>query len=102
MPVWESEKVLERKPLFRSLQSISTGGWVFPLRSSPLNEPKKIRLLKLSKNHRSASPILTYFKELKGYCYSNLRKTKLVQLPPKAKEFESTTFTSTSRDRSGT
>jgi len=69
MPVWESEKGLERKPLFRSLQSIPTGGWVSLLLSSPCHEPKNIRILKLWKNHRSASPITTYFKELT--CYEN-------------------------------
>ncbi len=67
MPVWESEKGLERKPLFRSLQSTPTGGWVSPLQSSPCHEPKNIRILKLWKNHRSASPITLYFKERKCY-----------------------------------
>ncbi len=67
MPVWESEKVLEREPLFRSLQSIPTGGWVSLLQSSPCHEPKNIRILRLWKNHRSASPITLYFKELTCY-----------------------------------
>ncbi len=69
MPVWESEKVFEWKPPFRSLQSIPTGGRVSPLQASPSHEPKKIRLLKLWKNHRSASPTIIYFKELT--CYEN-------------------------------
>ncbi len=72
MPVWESEKVLERKPLFRSLQSNPTSGWIAPLQSSPCNGPKKIRILKLLKNHRSASPITLYFKEPKLYKFANV------------------------------
>ncbi len=73
MPVWESEKGLERKPLFRSLHSIPTDGWVFPLQPSPCHEPKNIRILKLWKNHRSASPF-TYFKELKCYEKKKLKE----------------------------
>ncbi len=72
MPIWESEKGLERKPLFRSLQSTPTGGWVSLLQSSPCHEPKNIRILKLWKNHRSASPVTLYLKELKCYDFSNL------------------------------
>ncbi len=65
MPVWESEKVLERKPPFRSLPSIPTDGWVSPLQPSPCNEYKKIRILKLWKNHRSASPHNHLFQRVK-------------------------------------
>ncbi len=72
MPVWESEKGLDRKPLSRSLQSTPTGGWTSLLQSSPCHEHKKIRILKLWKNHRSASPITIYFKELKCYRIYNL------------------------------
>ncbi len=70
MPVGESEKGLERKPLFRSLQSTPTGGWVSLLQSSPCHEPKNIRIQNLWKNHRPASPITLYFKELK--CYESI------------------------------
>ncbi len=72
MPVWESEKGLERKPLFRSLQSTPTGGWGSPLQPSPCHEPKNIRILNLWKHHRSASPITNYFKELT--CYNIFKK----------------------------
>ncbi len=48
MPVWESEKGLERKLLFRSLQSTPTGGWVSLLQSFPCHEPKNIRILNLN------------------------------------------------------
>ncbi len=72
MPVWESGKGLERKPLFRQLQSIPTDGWISPLQPSPCHELKNIRILKLWKNHRSASPITIYFKDLTCYDYWNL------------------------------
>ncbi len=81
MPVWESEKGLERKPLFRSLPSTLTGDWVSLLQSSPCHVPKNIRILKLWKHHRSASPITIYFKELKCYVYSISPATTLLSLP---------------------